>query len=148
MISFIVVIRHMRFNRNCNINRILGLKNQVLWFKKPPKWHVSKNPFGFLNQIDFNKSSTIGMIFLTNPRVVLLTNIFFKLVVKWYIMYMVILVPHVSSFAFCFVNQMGVWFIWLLINLVVWTYPCFVSHVSPNVRFCGFFFHYCVQNEL
>jgi hypothetical protein len=48
---------------------------------------------------------------------------------------MVILAPQVSSFDLRFVSQMGIWFIWLPIGLIVWKYPCSISYVSPNAKF-------------
>jgi hypothetical protein len=62
----------LRYARALQVHttRILGFSNQ----KIPQSDSGSKNHFGFLGQINFNKSSTTRMVFMTNPKVVFLIN--------------------------------------------------------------------------
>ncbi len=54
--------------------RIPNFSNWIFKPKIPQSDKGSKNHFGFLGQVDFNKSSMTRMVFFTNLRVVLLTN--------------------------------------------------------------------------
>jgi len=55
------------------ITKIRSFSNWISNQKVPQNNRGSKNHFGFLRQVDFNKSSMTRMVFLTNLKVVLLT---------------------------------------------------------------------------
>jgi len=55
------------------ITKIPSFSNWIFKPKSTLNNRGSKNHFGFLRQVDFNKSSMTRMVFLTNLKVVLLT---------------------------------------------------------------------------
>jgi hypothetical protein len=92
MISFIVVINDMNFNKNYTF-RFFKLGFMVL--KTHEVIGIKKTPWSILTSLV--QLGWFFLLFLTSGQMIHKC--------------MVILVPHVSPFDLCFYNQMGIWFI-------------------------------------